>query len=45
MARAWRARSWAESSLTSGVRNGFSDLVAVDLHCLEMCSARKTSTV
>ena len=41
MARAWRARSWEESSLTSGVRNGFSDVMAVDLVLLEMCSAHE----
>ena len=38
MARACRARSWVESSLTSGVRNGFSVSVAVAFAFFAMCS-------
>ena len=38
MARACRARSWVESSFTSGVRNGFSAIAVVAVHLLEMCS-------
>ena len=38
MARACRARSWVESSFTSGVRNGFSAFAVVAVHLLEMCS-------
>ena len=45
MARACRARSWVESSFTSGVRNGFSVVMAVAVHFLEMFSAENVIMV